>query len=169
MAFLISACLTDFPLTLLWLWVVLSLTVPYFTHVFPHCCRPSHMHTCSYRLLNLGLKGSWSMSWKHMGKEFGEMIKDDDILTVLRFKLLLIYTHPSPSSLSPPIFSPPPLLCDDMYVLMETRCALLRWKRRRERKTKHEVEWYFINRLQEMWGGRIIGGRESSDSDCIYI
>lgn len=54
------------------------------------------------------------------------MIKGSDILkvlTLLSLKSPLIHTHSAPPLLVLPSFLPRPLLCDDIYVLMETRCC----------------------------------------------
>lgn len=85
------------------------------------------------------------------------------------------HTLPPPSSFSPPLPSPLPLLCDDMYVLMETRCGLLRWKRR------WEGEKYQARRLDDTsltdcrrcgggWGGgNNLGGVSRVQTVTVHI
>lgn len=87
-------------------------------------------------------------------------MKDDkaiswqSVLPLLEVQIPLIHTHPPPSSFSPPQFSTPSSsLSWHVYAYRSQMCPVAMEEAGREWKTKHEVVWYLINRLQEMWGG----------------
>lgn len=128
----------------------------------------SHMHTCFYRFLFIfWLKRNWPVSWKHVRRVWRDDESERYLVSQsyhsLKFKLPLIHTHPSPSPFSPPLFSPPSSsLWWHIYVLMETRCALL--QRRRQERERPSMRLYDTSLTDCRKCG--VGGGE--DGSCCF-